>query len=322
MKRYHGVSPLEQKRSMPAWLAKPSFVIGLLIVLVVILMALFPQFIAPYDPIATDVTVSNQAPSAAHWFGTDFYGRDIFSRVIWGTRIDLLIGVLGVVIPFLVGGMIGLLAGYYGGFLDSLLMRITDIMMAFPFTILVITIMAILGQGLINLFIALWLVGWMSYAKLVRSEVLVLKDSEFIQAARVAGFSDARILFRHLLPNVISSAVVFATGVGLHPQRGPKLHHLRLVAHPVPRPVPGRQRRRLLPAGGRPDRLPAHERTVSPAWKNYLKSVISTWPSPASGRPSAPWTASPSRSSRGRPSAWWASRAAARARPSAPSWAC
>ena len=189
MKRYHGVSPLEQKRSMPAWLAKPSFVIGLLIVLVVILMALFPQFIAPYDPIATDVTVSNQAPSAAHWFGTDFYGRDIFSRVIWGTRIDLLIGVLGVVIPFLVGGMIGLLAGYYGGFLDSLL---------------------ILGQGLINLFIALWLVGWMSYAKLVRSEVLVLKDSEFIQAARVAGFSDARILFRHLLPNVISSAVVFA----------------------------------------------------------------------------------------------------------------
>lgn len=83
--------------------------IGLLIVLVVILMALFPQFIAPYDPIATDVTVSNQAPSAAHWFGTDFYGRDIFSRVIWGTRIDLLIGVLGVVIPFLVGGMIGLL---------------------------------------------------------------------------------------------------------------------------------------------------------------------------------------------------------------------
>ena len=230
MKRYHGVSPLEQKRSMPAWLAKPSFVIGLLIVLVVILMALFPQFIAPYDPIATDVTVSNQAPSAAHWFGTDFYGRDIFSRVIWGTRIDLLIGVLGVVIPFLVGGMIGLLAGYYGGFLDSLLMRITDIMMAFPFTILVITIMAILGQGLINLFIALWLVGWMSYAKLVRSEVLVLKDlkkgfegrtlfdhvnllvegGERIGLLGDNGISDARILFRHLLPNVISSAVVFA----------------------------------------------------------------------------------------------------------------
>lgn len=210
MKRYHGVSPLEQKRSMPAWLVRPSFVVGVAIVILMVVLSLFPQLIAPYDPIATDVTVSNQAPSAEHWFGTDFYGRDIFSRVVWGTRIDLLIGVLGVVIPFLVGGMIGLLAGYYGGVLDSLLMRITDIMMAFPFTILVITIMAILGQGLINLFIALWLVGWMSYAKLVRSEVLVLKDAEFIQAARVAGFSDARILFRHLLPNVISSAVVFA----------------------------------------------------------------------------------------------------------------
>ena len=208
MKRYHGVSPLEQKRVMPTWLVRPSFVVGVAIVILMVVLSLFPQLIAPYDPIATDVTVSNQAPSAEHWFGTDFYGRDIFSRVVWGTRIDLLIGVLGVVIPFLVGGMIGLLAGYYGGVLDSLLMRITDIMMAFPFTILVITIMAILGQGLINLFIALWLVGWMSYAKLVRSEVLVLKDAEFIQAARVAGFSDARILFRHILPGAVPEIIV------------------------------------------------------------------------------------------------------------------
>ena len=132
MKRYHGSSPLEQKRSMPAWLARPSFVVGLVIVFLVVVMALVPQLIAPYDPIATNVMAQNAAPSAEHWFGTDFYGRDIFSRVIWGARIDLLIGVLGVVIPFLVGGMIGLLAGYYGGVLDSLLMRITDIMMPSP----------------------------------------------------------------------------------------------------------------------------------------------------------------------------------------------
>ena len=187
-----------------------SLTAGCLILLCVVFTALFPGLIASQSPTDQNLTAMLAAPSAEHIWGTDELGRDIFARVIWGTRIDLLIGVLGVVIPFLVGGMIGLLAGYYGGFLDSLLMRITDIMMAFPFTILVITIMAILGQGLINLFIALWLVGWMSYAKLVRSEVLVLKDSEFIQAARVAGFSDARILFRHLLPNVISSAVVFA----------------------------------------------------------------------------------------------------------------
>ena len=210
MKRYHGSGTLERKSGVPFWLEKPSFVIGLIIVIAVVVMAAVPQFIATYDPIATNTLAQNQPPSAEHWFGTDFYGRDIFSRVIWGTRIDLMIGVLGVIIPFLVGGIIGLLAGYYGGALDSLLMRVTDIMMAFPFTILVITIMAILGQGIINLFIALWLVGWMSYAKLVRSEVLVLKNSEFIQAAQVAGFSDIRILFRHLMPNVISSAVVFA----------------------------------------------------------------------------------------------------------------
>ena len=210
MKRYHGTSPLEKRRRMPAWLTKPALVIGMVIVILTIILALFPQYIAPYDPIETNTLIQNQAPSAAHWFGTDFYGRDIFSRVVWGTRIDLLIGVLGTIVPFAIGGLIGLLAGYYGGLLDSLLMRIPDIMMAFPFTILVITIMAILGQGTLNLFIALWLVGWMSYAKLVRSEVLILKDSEFIQAAKVAGFTDRRILFRHLLPNVISSAVVFA----------------------------------------------------------------------------------------------------------------
>ena len=132
MKRYHGSGTLERKSGVPFWLEKPSFVIGLIIVIAVIVMAAVPQFIATYDPIATNTLAQNQPPSAQHWFGTDFYGRDIFSRVIWGTRIDLMIGVLGVIIPFLVGGIIGLLAGYYGGALDSLLMRVTDIMMAFP----------------------------------------------------------------------------------------------------------------------------------------------------------------------------------------------
>ena len=210
MKRYTGESPLQKKPVKRRMTVRFSLIVGLVIVAAVVILALFPQLIATHDPIETNTLMQNKAPSAEHLFGTDFYGRDVFSRVVWSTRIDLLIGVLGTVVPFLVGGLIGLLAGYYGGVMDALLMRITDIMMAFPFTILVITIMAILGKGTINLFIALWLVGWMSYAKLVRSEVLVLKDAEFIQAARVAGFSDFRILFRHLLPNVISSAVVFA----------------------------------------------------------------------------------------------------------------
>ena len=157
-----------------------------------------------------DITARTKAPSAAHISGTDNYGRDIFSRVVWGTRIDLSIGFFGVLVPLIIGSIIGLLAAWYGGWLDSLLMRISEIMMAFPFTILVIAIITILGTGTINLYIALWLVGWMSYARLVRAEVMTLKKSEFIEAARVAGFSDARILLRHVLPNVISSSIVFA----------------------------------------------------------------------------------------------------------------
>lgn len=210
MKRYREASTPDKRRKLPSWLVTPTFTAGLIIVTLTLILALFPQLLASYDPVAVNASAKLTAPGWEHLFGTDFYGRDIFSRVVWGTRIDLLIGVFGVLIPFFAGSGAGLLAGYYGGWLDSLLMRITDIMMAFPFTILVITIMAILGPGLQNVFIALWLVGWMSYARLVRGEVLAMKDSEFIQAARVEGFSDARVLLRHLLPNVISSAVVFA----------------------------------------------------------------------------------------------------------------
>lgn len=212
MKRYYEAQSGAQKskRRLPDWLVTPTFIIGAVILLAVLIIAIFPAQIAPYDPDAVNIVARSKAPSAEHLFGTDNYGRDILSRVIWGARIDLSIGFFGVLIPFFIGGIIGLIAGWYGGILDSLLMRFSEIMMAFPFTILVIAIIAILGTGTINLYIALWLVGWMSYAKLVRAEVLSLKQSEFIEAARVAGFTDARILLRHVLPNVISSSIVFA----------------------------------------------------------------------------------------------------------------
>lgn len=211
MKRYNPrVEQARKKHRLPAWAVTPTFILGIIIVAAALVMAFFPEQIAPYDPTAVDITVRTKAPSAEHIFGTDNYGRDVFSRVVWGTRIDLSIGFFGVLVPMIIGGIIGLLAAWYGGWLDSLLMRISEIMMAFPFTILVIAIITILGTGTINLYIALWLVGWMSYARLVRAEVLKLKKAEFIEAARVAGFSDARILMRHILPNVISSSIVFA----------------------------------------------------------------------------------------------------------------
>lgn len=201
---------MKKKREIPVWLTKATFITGVLIVLIALILAIFPQHIATHDPIEVDGRAILQPPSSEHYFGTDNYGRDVFSRVIWATRIDLQIGIFATIIPLIVGSLIGLIAGYYGGLIDNILMRIIDTLMAFPFVILIIVIITILGQGIRNVYIAIWLVGWMAYARLVRGEILALKNSEFIQAAKVAGFTDARILLRHALPNVVSSAVVFA----------------------------------------------------------------------------------------------------------------
>lgn len=190
---------------------KPGFKIGVAIIIVFILIALFPNLLATHSPTELNTSKVLQAPSSEHWFGTDSYGRDVFSRVVHATRIDLIIGVVAMIVPFITGSLIGLLAGYYGGWVDTVLMRLLDIFMAFPYMVLVIAIVAILGPSLNNLYIAIWLVGWKDYARLVRSEVLVVKNKEFIQATRVLGFNDMRILGRHILPNVLGSAIVFAT---------------------------------------------------------------------------------------------------------------
>ena len=152
MKRYNPrVEQTRKKHRLPAWAVTPTFILGIIIVAAALVMAIFPEQIAPYDPTVVDITARTKGPSAEHIFGTDNYGRDVFSRVVWGTRIDLSIGFFGVLVPMIIGGIIGLLAAWYGGWLDSLLMRISEIMMAFPFTILVIAIITILGTGTINL---------------------------------------------------------------------------------------------------------------------------------------------------------------------------
>jgi peptide/nickel transport system permease protein len=191
-------------RSTPATLW-----VALVILIPILFVAVFPQVVTHLQPTDFNYDAILQSPSAAHLFGTDHFGRDVFTRVIYATRLDLQIGVLCVIFPFFFGSLVGALAGYFGGWLDSLVMRILDIVVAFPFFVLILAIIAILGPGINNIYIAVSIVGWVSYARLVRGEVLLVKKLEFIQAAQVLGYSQRRTLLRHVLPNVITPAVVF-----------------------------------------------------------------------------------------------------------------
>lgn len=183
---------------------------GILIVGLWLVIALFAPWLAPFDPITQDASSSLLSPGGAHLFGTDNFGRDIFSRVLWGARVDLQICLLGVIFPFLLGTTLGALSGYLGGVVDAVIMRVIDIVLAFPFLVLMLAIIAILGPGLGSFYIAMAMVGWVSYARLVRAQVLTLKQRDFIVAARSLGYSHIRILFRHLLPNAITGALVFS----------------------------------------------------------------------------------------------------------------
>ncbi|MDR2028972.1 MAG: ABC transporter permease [Treponema sp.] len=203
-------SKLRRKKPRHPALRNASIIAGSVIVLFMVFLALFPGAVAKQNPLDYSADRMLLPPSAEHLFGTDHLGRDIFSRVIWGTRIDLMMGIVAVIIPFAAGTLIGLAAGYYGGLVDSLMMRACDIFMAFPFTLIVIVVVTITGPSITNLFIAMWMVSWMHYARLVRGEVLVAKNAEYVQAAKVLGYTNIRILLRHLLPNVISGCVVYA----------------------------------------------------------------------------------------------------------------
>jgi len=200
--------PVKAKR-ISVWRRSPSLTVGTIIVAFVCIVAAFPQWFAHYDPLQLLAGPMLQAPSLEHWFGTDNFGMDIYSRVVYATRLDLLIGFGSAALPFVVGSLLGLIAGYYGGKFDAIIMRVLDVFVAFPFMVLAIAIVAILGNGVINLLIAMWIVSWPPYTRLVRSEVLVAKNAEYVQAAQTLGYSDMNIMFRHILPNVISSSVVY-----------------------------------------------------------------------------------------------------------------
>ncbi len=207
--------------------------LGAAIVLGWALVAIFAPWLAPYDPIAHNLPEKLQGPNLLHPLGTDNFGRDILSRVIHGARIDLQMGILGVLFPFIIGTTLGSIAGYAGGWVDTLLMRIVDVVLAFPFLVLMLAIIAILQPGLASFYIALALVGWVSYARLVRAQVLVLKTSDFVMAARSLGFGRVRILFRHILPNCIAGSIVFSmSDVVLVVLSGSSISYLGLGVQP------------------------------------------------------------------------------------------
>ena len=190
---------------------------GLAVMLLLYLVTLVTPLIAPYDPAEQGNIILNRylAPSLEHLMGTDKFGRDIFSRVLYGARISLTIGFIAVAISITLGTLIGAFAGYFGGIVDSILMRFTDMMLSFPRLVLLIVVIALFSPNIYLVVAVLGLTGWMGTARLVRGEVLSLREREFVQAARALGMGDWRIIFRHVIPNTMAPVIVSATlGIG------------------------------------------------------------------------------------------------------------
>ena len=196
------------------WLAfkrNPMAVAGLAIIVLLLLIAAFAPVIAPFDPIAQALDKRLLPPSATNWFGTDALGRDIFSRIVYGTRITLVIVLLVVVTVGPFGLLIGAISGYYGGWVDRLLMRITDVFLAFPRLVLALAFVAALGPGIVNAIIAIAITTWPPYARVARAETMVIRNQDYIAAMRLQGASQARIIWKHVVPMCMSSLIVRTT---------------------------------------------------------------------------------------------------------------
>jgi peptide/nickel transport system permease protein len=192
------------------WYRTPTFVAGVSILGLILLAAACAPLITTHDPTQQDLLHTLSSPSWSHPLGTDDLGRDVWSRIVFGARVDLRVAFIAVFFSFVIGTIIGLLSGYYGGTVDTFASWLVNVVVAFPFYVLIIALVFVLGTGTRNIYIAVILVGWVSYTRIIRGEVLVAKRREYVLAARAAGLSDARILGRHLLPNVITQAIVFA----------------------------------------------------------------------------------------------------------------
>ena len=188
----------------------PTLLAGLTLLGLLVLAAVCAPLLTSYDPTAQDLGGSLASPGGKHLLGTDQLGRDVLSRLLYGARTDLRVGLLAVLFPFIIGSTLGLIVGFRGGWLDTIVMRLVDMVVAFPFYVLIIALVFVLGPGTRNIYIAITAVGWVAYCRIVRGEVLVAKQQEYMLAARAAGVPTWRLLLRHLLPNVIMQAIVFS----------------------------------------------------------------------------------------------------------------
>jgi peptide/nickel transport system permease protein len=204
-------TPVEQpERRRATWYRQPALVAGLTITTLLVAIAVFAPLIAPFDPNQQNLAVSLIGPSAHHLLGTDQLGRDTFSRLVFGARVDLRVGFIAVLFPFIIGTFLGSIAGYFGGWVDIIVMRLVDVVVAFPFYVLIIALVFVLGTGQRSIYIAITIVGWVSYARIIRGEILVAKRLDYVAAAQSGGLSNARVILRHILPNVITQAIVYA----------------------------------------------------------------------------------------------------------------
>jgi peptide/nickel transport system permease protein len=189
----------------------PLLILGFAIVGLATLFVLVYPMVSPYSPTEPDFAQPTFAdPNWSHPLGTDNFGRDTLTRLAYGGRIDLVIAFAATSVTLIVGGALGLASGYFGGWFDSLLMRLVDFTLTMPYLVLVIAVVAVLGTGTWNIVYAIWLVGWVAYTRIIRAESLVARQLEYVEAARVIGMSQPRIMFRHILPNVVSAALIFA----------------------------------------------------------------------------------------------------------------
>jgi len=199
------------RRAVARFLANPTTLIGIILCTLVVLSAVLAPLIAPHDPIEQNVVEQLKPPTREFPLGTDYFGRDVLSRILWGGRISLIVSLSAIAGAILVGGAIGMISGYVGGLLDTVVMRVMDVLLSFPSLILGLIVVALLGPDLANLIVAIGLTAIAPFARIDRAPVLALKERAFVEAGRALGFSHLRILFVHILPNIVSEVLVMGS---------------------------------------------------------------------------------------------------------------